>query len=223
MGTAISSSGTRMSGTTAQRPTRAPKGTPFYNETTGNLEVYDGSSWQVCGSDVVLGAKNGAAVAAVEKVGVVQQTVLTLTNLAVTMTDATAAGCHGSHKLYDFPAGAITILGASCNLTTAAGAGGIADNAALVAAVGTAAVGTDNATLTSTEANIIPSTSGTLASGAGTVTGESTTALIATFDGTGTAVDAYLNLAVPDANSSASDTITVNGTVTITWVNHGDN
>jgi hypothetical protein len=50
-----------------------------------------------------------------------------------------------------------------------------------------------------------------------------TTALLALADGTATAKDAFLNFAVPDAGSSANDTLTVAGTVTVVWTNSGDN
>ncbi len=170
------------------------------------------------------GAAAGTGVVATEYgAGTYHQTVLTLTNTPVIMTDATTAGNQGTLKVYDFPAGNLTMLGATCDLTTLAGAGGIADTGALVGSVGTAAVGVDNATLTTTEANLIPSTAGTLVAGAGTLKGKSTTALLAVFDGTTTAVDAILNLAVPDAGSSADDTVTVNGTITLSWLNNGDN
>lgn len=178
---------------------------------TGNLTTASG-----------VGAKNGSAVSVVELGdGAVHKTVFTLTALSVTMTDAGAAGCHGSHKIYDFPEGVIQVLGCSYNLTTLAGSGGIGDTAALVGALGTTATATDNATLTTTEANLIASTTGTLTAGAGVL--QSHGSLVATaFDGHTTPVDAYLNLAVPDAGSSASDTVTVSGTITITWVNLGD-
>lgn len=152
---------------------------------------------------------------------VLRKTTLNISNLAVTMTDAGAAGCHGSVQLYDFPVGLIQILGATLSLATAAGAGGIADNAAVVQSVGTAAVATDNASLSSTEADIIPSTAGTLAAGInGSVVGVSTTPAL--FDGHNTAKDAFLNFAIPDAGSSASDTLTVTGTVVIYWLYFGD-
>jgi hypothetical protein len=169
-----------------------------------------------------VGAINGSAVSAVEYGdNVIHKTVLTLTNLSVTMTDATTSGCHGSHKVYDFPAGVIQLLGASYNLTTLAGSGGIADGAALVGSLGSATAGTNNATLTTTEADMIASTAGTLTSGAGALASHGS--LVATgFDGHTTPVDVFLNLAVPDADSSASDTVTVNGTITLTWVNTGD-
>ncbi|MNC20717.1 hypothetical protein D3C75_686780 [compost metagenome] len=151
------------------------------------------------------------------------RTVLTLKNVTVAMTDATTAGCHGSLKLYDFPACNLLYLGATADLTVStSGEGGIDDAAELVAAVGTSTVGVDNATLTSTEADLIASTAATLTAGAGTADGKSLTAGIAVFDGTGTAKDAWLNFAVPDSGSTADDTITVSGTITIVWANLGD-
>lgn len=155
--------------------------------------------------------------------GTVHRTVFTLTAVSVTMTDATTAGCHGAVQLYDFPAGVVTFLGGSTDLAITAGAGGIADGAAVVGAVGTATAGTDNATLTTTEADLIPSTAATLTAGVGACDGQSTTALLVTFDGTATAKDAFLNFAVPDADSSANDTLEVTGTVTLVWIYAGDN
>jgi len=169
---------------------------------------------------VGVGAKNGTTVSAVENVGLIHQTVLTLTALSVTMVDATTAGNQGGVKIYDFPEGNILILGGTADLTTLAGAGGITDTAALVGSVGSVVAATDNATLTSTEANIVPSMSGTLTGGAGTLKGVNTAT--AFLDGTATAADVYLNLAVPDAGSSADDTVAVSGTITITWINLGD-
>lgn len=153
---------------------------------------------------------------------IVHKTTITLTAHSVTMTDAGAAGSHGSVKIYDFPAGVITFLGATASLTLTAGAGGVADGAAVVAAVGTVTTATNNATLTTTEANIVPSTACTLTAGtmAAAATGAGVT--VAAIDGTATAVDAFLNLAVPDADSSSSDTISVTGTVSFTWISNGD-
>lgn len=173
-------------------------------------------------TSVGVGAKAGTGVTVVEYGDdVIHKTVLTLASLSVTMTDASTNGCHGTQKLYDFPAGAITVLGAFMNLTTLAGAGGIADGAALVAGLGTAAVGTNNATLTSTEQDLLSSTAGTLTAGAGTLK-KYASPITTTYDGTATAIDAILNIAVPHADSSASDTVTVNGTVILYWINLGD-
>lgn len=190
-------------------------------------EVVTLSGGDVISSDpqtsVGVGAKAGGSAVAVAEYGngTIHKTVLTLTSLSVTMTDATTNGSHGTQKLYDFPEGAIQVLGGSMNLTTLAGSGGIADGAALVGGLGTAAVGTNNATLTSTEQDLIASTAGTLSSGAGTL--KKHASLIATaYDGTATPIDAILNLAVPDADSSSNDTVSVSGTITLVWANLGD-
>jgi hypothetical protein len=209
----------------------ATEGTEFYDLLNSEVEVLD-SAQTVSGvktfsadpqTSVGVGAKNGTGVTVVENGnGAVHKTVLTLAATSITMTDAGAAGSHGSLKVYDFPAGPIQVLGCSYNLTTLAGAGGISDTAALVGSLGSATVATDNATLVGTgEADLIASTTGTLTGGAGALAKHGS--LVATaYDGTATAIDAYLNLAVPDAGSSANDTIAVSGTITIHWVNLGD-
>jgi hypothetical protein len=149
--------------------------------------------------------------------GIVHTTVLAVSALDVTMTDAGAAGCHGTSNLYTFPVGGVTILGATGDLTLTAGAGGIGDTAAAVWSVGTVAVGTDNATLTTTEADIISSTASTLVAGVKNAQGTGP-GTVAFFNGTSSAKVARLNIAVPDADSSASDTFTVAGTVNISWL-----
>ncbi len=214
-----------ISGPTANRPTNAEAGQRFFDTTLGVELVYNGTTWVTKDGQSPVAAGNGAAAGtgnvATEQRGNVHTTVLTMTAMSITMTDATTAGCHGSQKIYDFPAGNIMILGATTDLAITAGSGGITDTASVVGSIGSAAIGTDNATLSSTEANIVPSTAATLTGGVGAMDGESTASAI--LDGTATAVDAYLNIAVPDAGSSASDTVSVTGTVTLVWINLGDN
>lgn len=171
-------------------------------------------------SSALAGVANAGAVVN-ETVGTIRTT-LQLSGAVVTMTDATTAGCHGSVKLYDFPACNLLFLGATCDLTVTAGTGGIADTAAVVASIGTAAVSTADATLTTTEADLIPSTAATLTAGAGAAKGKTLTAGVVVFDGTSTAKDAYLNFAVPDAGSTGNDTLIVSGTITLVWSNLGD-
>lgn len=214
-----------ISGTTAQRPAAPDIGCRYFDTTLGVLVLWSGTAW--VGADGLVpvapgnGAVAGTGVTGVEQAAKVHTTVITLAATSITMTDAGAAGCHGSQKIYDFPAGNILILGATTDLAITAGAGGIGDTAAVVGSVGSVAAANDNATLTSTEANIVPSTTATLTGGVGAMDGESTA--VAMLDGTATAVDAYLNFAVPDAGSSANDTLAVSGTVTIAWINLGDN
>ena len=170
---------------------------------------------------VVGSAPSGIGVVSQQVFGLVRKLVITLTNVVITTVDAGAAGAQGGIKIFDFQEGFIQFLSAFFNLTTLAGAGGIADTGALVGSLGTVVAATDNATLTTTEANIIPSAAGTLAGGAGTLK-QFSAAPGAPIDGTTTPVDAFLNVAVPDAGSSADDTVTVNGTITIYYISMGD-
>lgn len=148
--------------------------------------------------------------------GGVQQTIITLDNVSITMTDATTAGSHGTLDLYEF-SNNITFLGASATLSFVKDGAGISDTAALVFGVGSAAVGTGDSTLTGTEQNIVSSTAATLAGGEkGPTAGASgsPTAL------TGAPVTGRLNLAIPDAGSTANAAMIVSGTITITWTNN---
>lgn len=251
---------------------------------TANCAIYktDGGDTQVFGEgaeirheDGVGDANASSAIVAEELGALMHHTKLTFDDFAITMTDATTNGCHGSAKLYDFPAGLLEIHRVKVDLTTLASAN-ITTTAALVGSLGTAAVGTGNATLTGTEADVVPSITGTLSSRAGTLeavtapavsndiaaltdntggTADDTLATIGAtnsgdvsaaiknnfadlaakvnallartvsriiLDGTGTAKDLYLNLAVPDAGSSGNGTVTINGTIDIFWTNYGD-
>lgn len=144
------------------------------------------------------------------------RTVLTLTNLAVAMTDATTNGAYGGVTLLTLPEGVVSIVGAVTNLTvTASGTPGISATATLKHALGTVQSTTSD-TLSSTLANIVPSTNTTLAAYTGAAKGisSSTPGL---FDGTASAVKVWLNLGVADAGSASNDTVTVSGTVTVVW------
>lgn len=155
------------------------------------------------------------------KVGGVKTETFTFTAKAITVTDTGGVnGGQGSLKLCDLPQGLAVILGGSTNLTITAAAG-ITATASVVGSVGTTAADAANATLTSTEANIVPSTAATLTGSAGAFVGQSTASV--TVDGTATAVPIYLNFAVPDAGISANSTITVTGTLTVVYCICGDN
>lgn len=197
-----------------------------YDATRPNLKIP--KTWDLSQLHESSGSVPAATLAAGVSVseggfGGLHKTVLTLTSVSITTTDAEAAGAHGSVQLYDFPTGVFLLLGAVTDLSTLAGAGGIADNAAVVGALGSEAAAVDDATLTNAEADFVPSTAGTLSSGAGVLDGETTTALLAIWDGTGGAIDLYLNVAMPDVGSSANDTLAVSGTITLYWLELGDN
>lgn len=170
-----------------------------------------------------VGAAAGTGVSATETGdGAVHKTVLTLAALSVAVTDSGgAAGAQGSQAVYHFPEGVIQFLGASYNLTVTRVGTDIAAGAALVGSIGSVAAAADNATLTSTEADMIASTVGTLTAGVGALKKHGS--LVATaFDGHTTPIDAILNVAIPDADIAATGAVLLSGTITLLWASLGD-
>lgn len=168
------------------------------------------------------GAKNGSTVTATETEGIVQKTVLTLNAVPITVRDTQQGG---GVKIYDFPEGRIAFLGATGSIaltTTSVLASTL--NAAVTCNWGVGTVTQANATLATTEQNIIQvanvTSSATInVAGAASASSGAATAI----DGTTTPVDAFLNVAVASATDIDADaTVTVSGTVTIHWINLGD-
>lgn len=166
-------------------------------------------------------ASNGAAAA--ETGGLIRKTVLTLTNVPVTVGNTTGISFGGT-KIYDFPAGRILILGSVLsNLTFDLSH---EDNATPISGTmgGDISVGTtapSDGTLTNEDVDLIPSTSiDPISSG---VAGAALAAS-AQLDGTGTAKDAFINVLIDNADvaDGASDVILVNGTLTLIWCLLGD-
>lgn len=170
-----------------------------------------------------VGAVAGTGNIASETVGGVHRTTITLSAMALTVTDALA---YASQKLYDFPAGRILIMGTTGSLAfsvTSARASTINDNAAMDWSVGSAAA--SNVTLATTMVDLLPKVDKTLDGAVAAFTTASTGALAASaqFDGTGTALDAYLNVSFPTVTDIDGDgALAITGTITITWVNLGD-
>lgn len=171
-----------------------------------------------------VGAKNGATVTASElSNGVLCRTTLTLTNTPITVTDALA---YASTKLYDFPAGRILVLGTTASLAfavTSARASTINANAAMDWALGTDPA--TNVTLANAMVDLLPKQDKTLdgVNAAYTTAQGAALAASAQFDGTSTAKDMYLNVSFPTTTEIDADgTMTVLGTVTVTWINLGD-
>ena len=180
-------------------------------------------------SSIGAGAKNGATVAAVEKgSGVLKQTVLTFTDTVITINDDAGVAQYGGVKIYDMPLGLIMTLGAVVSGTLLAGVTGtIIDNWDGDVALGTA-IATTGATLTGTEADIMPSVA--VSAGASDKLGIAQAVSVATaltesgarwFDGTSTAKDVYLNFVIDDDATHTAGTAKFNGTVTLTWLNLG--
>lgn len=197
-------------------------GTSLFESTVAVDGTFLTSSLSLTQSGV--GSKGGVTITSSEQGNsVVHKTVLTFTATPLTVTDALA---YASSKIYDFPEGHIMVLGAVGSLqfaVTSARAGTINDNAGLSWGVGSVAA--SNITLATTMVDIIPITAKTLAAATTAINTASNAVLAAAirFDGTGTAADAYLNVAFPtNTDIDADGTMTVTGTITITWLNLGD-
>jgi hypothetical protein len=189
------------------------------------VPIYSASFGEVLTTTVGVGAKNGATVTAVELGdGVLHQTVLTLAATPVTVANTTGAS-FGGVKVYDFPAGRILIQGVTVNLSF----NWTDDSSPVIAQDGSGdfSMGstiTADATLATTDVDLLPSTAMTDPFLAGVGTGAGALAASFHYDGTATALDANLNIIIDDAdvaNATTADVL-VSGTVTITWTNLGD-
>jgi len=155
--------------------------------------------------------------------GVVQKTTFTFTNWTPTVADATTGV---GTKIYDFPEGRIFVLGStgSCTFTTTSVLASTL-NASASSRWGVGTVTQTNATLATTEQDLLPVTTFTSSATINVANTATTGALAAAaaFDGTATAKDAYFNISVPTATDIDADaTVAINGSVTITWINLGD-
>lgn len=188
----------------------------------GSLENYQGAGAIAAHTDVTTA---GLTLAEYGDTAV-HKTVWTFDEVSLYITDATTAGAHGKIKLYEGPAGWIKLVGASSNLTMDCNSTGLTDTATYDIGVGTATVGTDNAALTTTETDILADAGGDLSDADGlnraTMADVNTSGFGTDFDGHTTAVDYFLNVAFAADDASANDTCTLNGTITIVWINLGD-
>ena len=187
--------------------------------TTGDIRLSDSS---LLFGDATNGATLSAAtgVSSVNQVGALNRSVITLTNHIMTITDTGgAAGAHGTLKLVDFPTGMIYVLGVIGDMNVSA-ASGISTNAAFDAALGSATTLTNAATLGNANVDFVAKVDATLSTGV--ITFDLVTNTPQTEDGHTTATDVFLCIAVEDSSAGASGTMTMSGTIVITWVNTGD-
>lgn len=157
--------------------------------------------------------------------GVINRTTITFVSRSLSMTDEAGVVAYGGTKIYDFPAGSILILGAVANLTILKSGAGINADFDGDFGVGTVTA-SNNATLSSTEQNIIPTTATAQAVAGATTAVGLNAAAIAPLDGTTTAVDMYLNFLIDDADQDitggGASSLLISGTLTLTWINLGD-
>ena len=173
-------------------------------------------------TSVNVGAKAGDNIQCLELGNsVLHQTVLSLTSRQVTVANTTGAS-FGSTKLYGWPAGRIQLLGGVCNLSFDWAGQDIVATGSGDFSFGTTA--TADATLNSTEVDLMASTAMLDPFVAGVGTGTGVFVVPTNFDGTTTAKDMYLNIIIDDADVSdaASDIVLVSGEVRFTWINLGD-
>lgn len=175
-------------------------------------------------SSVDVGAVAGQGVSVVEYGnGIQHKSTFTFQDAAIAFTDEAGVVAWLGQKFYDFPAGFIVIDGAVANLALTKSSAGVNDTWDGDFGVGTV-IASNNATLSSTEQNVIPTTATPQAvAGATTAQGASTAA--AQYDGHTTPVDLFLNVLVDDADhnvTGAACNLIVNGTINVFWRNLGD-
>lgn len=150
-------------------------------------------------------------------------TTFTLTAMPVTVANTTGAS-FGSQQLYDFPAGRVLVLGVTAYFGTIDWNGQITATGSGDYSLGTTA--TSDATLDSTDVDLLPSSAmlDPFVSGVGRSNAGTALAASAQFDGTATAKDLFLNVIVDDADVGDTDTdiILFSGTIVVTWVQLGD-
>lgn len=152
-------------------------------------------------------------------IGLQRQTVIRFTNVSMAFTRASGTNANGFVPLYTIAIGPrIKVDGVVTNITATTTH---ATDAAMVSAVGTASAANDNA-LTSTEADLVASATTAVASSAFTMrrAGSNTLMNAAFLDGTSAAISFFLNFAT-GTDVTASQTFTLNGTITFTWHSQG--
>lgn len=177
-----------------------------------------------------VGAKAGATVTAVEQGdGVVHRTVLTCAATPMTFGDEGGQGQFGGVKVYDFPEGLILSLGAVVDGSVTTSAPCI-DNWDGDVGLGVAVV-SDHQDAANKIGQILQSSA--ISAGASDKIAPTALAVSAATlldesgarwrDGTGTAIDLYLNVLIDD-DAAHNNTITgtFTGTITFAWINLGD-
>jgi hypothetical protein len=156
----------------------------------------------------------------------VRTTKLAFANTPLPLIDAAGVVAYVGLKVFDFPAGAIQFMGATIDLVLTRSSAGVNDNWDGDVSLGTVTADA-GATLATTEQNLVPTT-GTPPAVAGVATAKAastSTEGAKVFNGTGTAIDVFLNVLVDDADHNVTATpcnLIANGSITLVWGNLGD-
>jgi hypothetical protein len=180
-----------------------------------------GTTYALTGNGGATLASSGDSLSGAVTAGVLYKSVFTLTNYDLSHVDADANGGHASLKLADLPEGYIKFIGASINVVfTGSDTDSITATATYDIGVGSVQVGTDNAVLATTEQDIINKQEGNMADSTATVQAINATSVA--YDGTSTAGDIWLNVAIEADDSAGDASINANGTITVYWILLGD-
>jgi hypothetical protein len=177
-------------------------------------------------TDAVIGAvaapASGTTAVTIARIGNFFYLTFTLTTARIAVTDGAASGSHGATKLFDFAEQGVVFLGCRQNYTAyvADGTGVPADDAFVIGVGTTAISAAADGVLAAAEQNIGASLAQTLV--AGTTTGTKFTGSAAAVDGTGTALDIYLNFSGDAATTDGNGTIDVTGSITVVGCFLGD-
>lgn len=175
------------------------------------------------------GAASTAEVSAAESGdAAMHRTVLTLTDLPVSVVSVTTGNGVGGTKVYDFPEGHLYNIGVTADLAISVASANQADftDATPEGQLGIGTVAPANADALGTDAtddDFATATDFTMAAYADAEVLLPPEAP-ASFDGSSTAIDMYVNVLV-DAADIDDDTTTevlINGTIVMTWANLGD-
>lgn len=155
-----------------------------------------------------IGAKDGATVSVVENGDpVLHKSVLTLAATPFTISDDAGAGQYSGLKIYDFPAGNITVLGAVIDADITLNETWWTDNIAGDVGLGTTDV-TDGNALATTEQNIIATTEvAALTAQVGPINAQSAAVFVSGAAGAADA-DLYLNIRIDDNAAHMPDAVT---------------
>ena len=194
-------------------------------DNNGNaVDVADLVGVGVNSTAAVVGAPTSGYTAVSTKAGPVVTTTITVPATVFTVVGGASGVGELGKQIYDFPEGQIFLLGGYGTFTLLEASANITSTAVVDVSVGTAIVaGGDDALGTdATDDDLLNAASLTLSSS--TVTGSIiSNSSAAKFDGTATAIDAFLNVSIQDAgvdNDSAD--ITVSGTIVLQWILLGD-
>lgn len=203
---------------------------PFFDVSTGRSkratrsELLNGAAADLALSVGAINAATGLSCTIKYSPAGIALLTFTLTAVSITVTDAAGSGSSGSLKIFDFVQASVAPLACRQDYTAfAEGAAltGAAGDAAFVMGLGSVAANAGDGALTGTEVDFGAVTSTiTLSGGTGTGTKHSATATI--LDGTGTAVDLFLNWSGTAATIDANSTISVTGTISVLVAMLGD-